>query len=754
MATFTQASARTAIEVAEASEIARMARRDDPNVLAREDMQRLLGDSALVLDGLRARPHYFDGRFLTGADLTCDQDYIRQRQADLARAGGTGVVTGLHVSLGSDPAGQTLVIQAGHGITPSGDVVMIARQRSVVALDLPSIERLDATLGLRRDPRVPLGRRTGLFLLALRPVEFTANPIAAYPTSIAGRREIEDGDVIEATAITLIPWSDTGGAATLDEARRAVARTIFLGHASGLPQNALPLAMIAMERGAIRWIDRALVRRETGADTPLQVSLGARPRALAEAFVVQHRQHLRDVLASRADGGLGASFAAAQYFAALPAAGQLPASTILVDNLGFRQLWFPPAVDVEVSFVPDDEIAALVEDSLALPPIDLLGEPEDLDATAVVVLAPVTRSRLQRLQASLSKISRPALADPAQGYRRAPADMLAAMLARRVKLVDFGRRDLAAVDTSAAADAETAAWQAAWAEAVNAIPVREGSEPLLWYVRRRAVADRSRIQGVAVAIGGDDERLAGALETRIGELGLEARFDRVIAASTPFAVARLTGFLASPRIAGSDMFLAAAVNDLEDAIPAPGSRLDALISASAVPELTRSSATTESSRPGTVPARDLGAASGLRAARATATDAAATVLAGAGDLVARTPNFARRGVARLSTSRATLATALRADPKPAKLSEADVADIASDYADARLGDGIERIAARLEAPINREQQLWLGETGLALELDEAGRHIGATDFAEFVGGVGRAIARKDTAELARLVGAG
>jgi hypothetical protein len=36
---------------------------------------------------------------------------------------------------------------------------------------------------------VPLGRRTGLFILALRPVEFTANPIAAYPRSItaAGR---------------------------------------------------------------------------------------------------------------------------------------------------------------------------------------------------------------------------------------------------------------------------------------------------------------------------------------------------------------------------------------------------------------------------------------------------------------------------------------------------------------------------------------------------------------------------------------
>jgi hypothetical protein len=383
MATLTQSSARTMIDVAEASEIARMARGSDPNVLSREDMQRLLGDSALVLDGLRRRPRYFDGRFLTGADLTRDQDYIRQRQADLARSSGTGVVTGLRVGLGSDPAGQTLIIGAGHGVTPAGDLVLVTTQRSIVALDLPSTERLDATLGLRRDPRMPLGRRTGLFVLALRPVEFTANPIAAYPTSITGQRQIEDGDVIEATAITLIPYPDTGGAATLDEARRVVARRLFIGDAHGLPTDALPLAMIAMERGSIRWIDEAMVRRETGADTPLQVSMGSRPRALAEAFVLQHRNHLADILESRASGGLPATFAATEYFAAVPAAGQLPAATILPDSLGFRQLWFPPVVDVDISFIPSDEVAALVEESLTLPPIDLLGDPEDLDATGV-----------------------------------------------------------------------------------------------------------------------------------------------------------------------------------------------------------------------------------------------------------------------------------------------------------------------------------------------------------------------------------
>ena len=48
-------SARTPIDVAEAAEIARMARTGDPNVLSTDALQRLLGESALVLDGLRTQ---------------------------------------------------------------------------------------------------------------------------------------------------------------------------------------------------------------------------------------------------------------------------------------------------------------------------------------------------------------------------------------------------------------------------------------------------------------------------------------------------------------------------------------------------------------------------------------------------------------------------------------------------------------------------------------------------------------------------
>jgi len=723
MPDLTFSSARTAIDVAEATEIARMARTGDPNVLSTDALQRLLGNSALVLDGLRRRPRYFDGKFLTGADLTRDQDYIRQRQADLARATGTGVIDGLQVSIQGSVGGEQVVIRPGHGVTPAGDLVMITTRRQVPLLDLPTSERLDSTLGLRAIPRTPLGRRTGLFLLALRPVEFSANPIAAYPTSIAGPRQVEDSEVVEATAITLIPWPDTGGAATLAEARRQVARKIFLGEAVGLPQDALPLAMLAMERGSVRWVDGPLVRRETGADTPLAVSIGARPRPLAEAHVLQYRTHLNDVLAERARAGLPAAFAAAQYFAALPAAGPMPAAAILPDSLGFRQLWFPPAVDVMVSFVPIDELPVIIEESLAMPPIDFSGDAAELDATGVVVLAPVSRQRLQKFLAALEKSTIAARPDPSQGMRQAPLAMLQALALRRARAAETIARDAAAAALAAAADATIKAWQAAWGEAVAAIQPTAGLAPLVWYIRRRAVPSEAKVTGIAVPIGADDVGLKRVVDARLAELGLAARVTALNGRATPFAAARIMAFLGAPRIRTSDVLMSSVVHDLEGALPAapspapsptPEPRPDLPTSLSPVP-----------GRPGVASVSSTGLASSTGVERLTA--------------------------ARVATSLAIRATTTPAGETPL-LSEADVVDVASDYGDPTVGDGLDRLATAMQKdPLPSAGLVWLGDTGQALALDRTTRDLSAAELGSFSDKLRPIVVNKQTDALVRLL---
>ena len=176
--------------------------------IAAQDLAALRRAGVLVEDPRRERPRYFDGRFLAARDLIRDQQYFLTREADLGQAAGSGVALGLFVRQGAEA--QSLTIAPGHGVTPAGELVLLPRQVAVSLANIPAAEQLSARFGLSRLPQPPMRSRTGLFVLGLRPVEFTANPIGAYPTSITGQRTVEDGDVVEGTAIILVPWRDDG----------------------------------------------------------------------------------------------------------------------------------------------------------------------------------------------------------------------------------------------------------------------------------------------------------------------------------------------------------------------------------------------------------------------------------------------------------------------------------------------------------------------------------------------------------------
>ena len=561
-----KAEQRARIRVADAMSIAQLIA-SDRSVLAREDVEDQIEQGPLILDGLRRRPRYFDGRFLTGADLTRDQDYVRQRQADMARAGGAGVISGLQVANRTLRQGQTLSIAPGVGLTPSGDVVMLSTRRDVPLLDLPTSRQLDAALGLAEEPRVPLGRRTGLFILALRPVEFTANPIAAYPRSITGRRTVEDGDIIEASAITLIPYPDMGGAANVAEARRKVARAIFSGKGAAMPQDALPLAMLGLDRGTVRWIDTAMVRRETGAESGVHAMLGNRPRAISEAFVLQHRAHLWDILREMAARPIAPVFPAASVFSLLPPVGLMPVAAVRADDFGFNQIYFPPGVDADLAFVPSDEIPALVEEALALPPIDLDAPASDLDAMGITVLVPVDRARYQRFTATLGSANLAIAANAASAVSGASSafDLVSDLVAKRKAA------EAAVTLATSAANAQTEAariqtWHACLSEAIAALPQGPGGAPLVWYTRRRSIAQQPRVTGTGIEVSGDDVSVNAMVNANLDRLKLARRLAAINGQATPQATVRLMSLLGRPAVANSDVLTASVISDMESVV--------------------------------------------------------------------------------------------------------------------------------------------------------------------------------------------
>ncbi|MGA3345106.1 MAG: hypothetical protein ABSC76_09590 [Terracidiphilus sp.] len=386
--------------------------------LSQADVIAGQNDGSLVIDSQRSRPYWFDGRFLAARDLQREQDYFLQRQADLGQAAGFSVIHGLMVDLpaanDTSATPDTVIIRAGQGLTPAGELVLMPNDLTVQLSDLPDEQNLDSQFNLAPIPNTPLRNRTGAYVLALRPVEFTANPIVSYPTSIQGTRTTHDGDIIEATAIALVPYPSPVSwtrASTQDasQLRAALARQIFLNaNPSQLSNALLPLAMVYLQRGVIAWVDPYLVRRDSGPEySGLRLGLSDPPTQ--QAFLMQYDSQLQETVSFRLGSGASASFAATDYFQALPPAGRFPLATLGIASQGtsqtFTQAYFPQQLDVRLSVIPVDEIPALVEDSMSLPPIDLTLPANAYADLTVFALVPVQRSGFAALKASLPTLA-------------------------------------------------------------------------------------------------------------------------------------------------------------------------------------------------------------------------------------------------------------------------------------------------------------------------------------------------------------
>ncbi|MCC6875771.1 MAG: hypothetical protein IT378_15800 [Sandaracinaceae bacterium] len=447
-------------------------------VVADAERSRLAQAGGLSIDARRTRPRYFDGRFLAARDLTGDQLYVLARQADLARAGGWGVVSGLSVRPGARAIEVT--VGSGLGVTPGGETVVLPSEVTVDLIGLRQSLQLDAHLGLRSRRTGASRLRTGAFVLALRPVEYTANPRQGYPTSIDGERRTEDHDIVEATALTLVPWP-TAHAGTPDDVRKLLAREIFVEQtARGLAANVLPIAMVFLDGRSVVWIDEHLVRRPVGAEQEDVLGLGLISRAVRMAHVRQYGEHLRRVLASAHHG----RFAAAEHFEVLPPIGELPSDAI--DTVRLSQGFFPPAIDVDVSLVPEDELPLLLEESAMLPPIDLRAPEDELASTSVLVLAPVRREIFRQLKNELETVRRPLVSR----IGRVPVV--------RTPLLALGRLRLPALPgaTLPAPSTETSPWTHVLAYAASQL----GEGEHYWYVRRRNFNFRAEIEGFVVDI--------------------------------------------------------------------------------------------------------------------------------------------------------------------------------------------------------------------------------------------------------------
>jgi len=487
--------------------------RDQLIDLAIAERERLINQEVLVGDPRRWRPRWFDGRFLSASDLQGEQNYFLIRQADLGRAGGSGVIDGLMVSEAVEQGTgiQRLRIEAGQGVTDTGELVVLFDPLTLNPADVPEIQRLDAAFGLQVIPNEPGRTRTGLYIVALRPVEWTANPIGAYPTSLTGARKSEDSTIVEGVAVSLIPYPDQGSDESWNRRRARVAREIFVdGRNQGLTSGVLPLAMVALRGNLVEWVDPFLVRRETGAERPAGMDFGFGARSLREAHLLQYQRHLADAMNANNDQ----AFLATSYLDALPPVGQLPSAALDADRL--TQRFFPPAIDVELSFIPEDELTAVIEESLLVPPIDLTAGLDQLSGTGVVVLIPMTRGEFAANRSVLpnwdaeSPRLRPVFTEIKA--RATPRDLLLSRLFSPV--------------AAPVPPAEEEPWRQLLRNALG--------RRLLWYVRRRHLPIPTNVAGAPV--NADSVTISnprGLIELMGTDVSLAERIGRLRAIDAP-----------------------------------------------------------------------------------------------------------------------------------------------------------------------------------------------------------------------------
>jgi hypothetical protein len=513
--------------------------------ITRTTAQALEAARALVHDDRRVRSFFFDGRFLTAKDLTREQVYFLTRQADLSRAGGTGVVRGLRAW--ASPDRTTLSLSQGHGLTPGGELVVVPRDLPAIPLDnIPEIQRLDAAFGLSPVPRELARTRTGLYVLALRPVEYTANPIASYPTSLGAARTAHDGDIVEAVALTLIPYPDPIGGGTFEIRRSRVAQDVFAGPGlRALPVDALPLAMLAIDTGVIRWLDEWMVRREVGSEQSSIVGFGLARRELREAYVQQYDRQLVDVLLARRAAGQGERLLASEAFFSLPPVGRIP--TAAFDPASLTEFFFPPEVDVQLSLVADDELGAILDDCLQLPPLDLTLPPEGLESISVAILVPVPRGQLER---RLQQVS-PRLRTGMLPLRAAAVGAVARRLPGDI-LVDLQKKWLggppAPVPPKNLVDAT-------WTELLSGTAT-------VWYVRRPNVPLRPQTVGAAVQEPDDAVGPNPALVQMLRDADLFDEFSALPERATTIALGEIYPLLVSLAVPASRWRFAAMAADL------------------------------------------------------------------------------------------------------------------------------------------------------------------------------------------------
>src|SRR5690606_10483682 len=248
---------------------------------------------------------------------------------------------------------------------------------------------------------------------------------------------------------------------------------------------------------------------------------------------------------------------------------------------------------------------------------------------------------------------------------------------------------------------------------------------------------------------GDDVTLNAIANEKIEHLKLSRRLAKINGEATPQAAARLMALLSSPGVAGSDILTASVIADVEKVIAAELPKLPSDVDLTPRPAPAPAPAPAPTA-PGTAIRPALSAATLSSTVLSARIRPTATIRP---ELLTRQPASAdltalRVGLTRVAAAEeAGLTTHARTDTE-LKLGEAEVMDVAQDYTDPKLGQGLARLSQALgDNWPSVKDAVWLGESGRALALDLSFRKLPEERLEDFATLVKTAAGKQEADEI-------
>jgi hypothetical protein len=351
-------------------------------------------------DGGIRTVNFFNGRLLTGKDLSREQDARSQSDARLGLGLGSGVAFGLDVArddTATQTAGPVVRVKAGLAVNRRGQALRLAQDTSIALARQFDVATLDCTFA--RCEHLQGGTYVagaGVYILTLAPSETSEGRAPTNGLDPLNVRCNTDANVegLQFRLISLTPQLLAGLDLASGLFRNQIAYRCFGGGIQpawiaalltakgrsddlldglakiGLSDAEVPLAMLFMVGAAeIAFIDMWAVRRPLNAPESGSLAGLVEPRRLAigRAMFLQFQSQIADL--SPPIGGLG-GVTARSHFRYLPPVGVIPVAEEKDIADAQATKFFVGMRYRGPAFINGARVEGLVRESLCYPPID------------------------------------------------------------------------------------------------------------------------------------------------------------------------------------------------------------------------------------------------------------------------------------------------------------------------------------------------------------------------------------------------